>query len=93
MGVRELHMVAGLHPKLKIDYFENLFQKLKDNFPNLHLKALSMVEIDYYAKISGIPIETFLDRCMASRLESCPGGGAEIFDDKVRAKICIGKKG
>ena len=92
VGVRELHMVGGLYPKLKIDYFENLFQKLTYNFPNLHLKALSMVEIDYYAKTSGISIEDFLDRCIASGLESCPGGGAEIFDDEIRAKICIGKK-
>jgi len=92
IGVRELHIVAGLYPKLKIDYFENLFQKLTDNFPNLHLKALSMVEIDYYAKVSGITVEDFLDRCIASGLESCPGGGAEIFDEKIRKKICRGKK-
>jgi aminodeoxyfutalosine synthase len=92
IGVRELHMVAGLHPKIKIEYFEKLFQKLTYSFPNLHLKALSMVEIDYYAKISGISIEDFLDRCIAAGLESCPGGGAEIFDSEVREKICKGKK-
>lgn len=92
IGVRELHMVAGLYPKLKIDYFENLFTQLKCHFPNLHIKALSMIEIAYYAKISKISVEEFLDRCIAAGLESCPGGGAEIFDEEIRAKICIGKQ-
>jgi aminodeoxyfutalosine synthase len=91
-GVRELHMVAGHYPKLKIDYFEDLFRRLKARFPELHLKVFTMVEMDYYARVSGIPVEAFLDRCVAAGLESCPGGGAEIFDEEIRAQICIGKK-
>jgi aminodeoxyfutalosine synthase len=91
-GVRELHMVAGHYPKLKIDYFEDLFRSLKARFPDLHLKVFTMVEIDYYARVSGISVEEFLDRCVAAGLESCPGGGAEIFDEEIRSKICIGKK-
>ncbi|MGA2082720.1 MAG: aminofutalosine synthase MqnE [Holophaga sp.] len=91
-GVRELHMVAGHYPKLKIDYFEHLFRSLKARFPDLHLKVFTMVEMDYYARVSGISVEEFLDRCVAAGLESCPGGGAEIFDEELRAKICIGKK-
>ena len=91
-GVRELHMVAGHYPKLKIEYFEDLFRRLKARFPDLHLKVFTMVEMDYYARASGIPIGAFIDRCMAAGLESCPGGGAEIFDEAIRAQICIGKK-
>ncbi|MFZ9834909.1 MAG: aminofutalosine synthase MqnE [Holophagaceae bacterium] len=91
-GVRELHMVAGHYPKLKIEYFENLFIKIKKRFPDIHLKVFTMVEMDYYARVSGISIEEFLDRCIAAGLESCPGGGAEIFDEEIRQKICIGKK-
>jgi aminodeoxyfutalosine synthase len=91
-GVRELHMVAGHYPKLKIDYFEDLFRSLKRRFPDLHLKVFTMVEMDYYARVSGLSVEAFLDRCVAAGLESCPGGGAEIFDEELRAKICIGKK-
>lgn len=91
-GVRELHMVAGHYPKLKIDYFEDLFRRLKAAFPDLHLKVFTMVEIDYYARSSGISVEEFLDRCKAAGLESCPGGGAEIFDEEIREKICVGKK-
>jgi aminodeoxyfutalosine synthase len=91
-GVRELHMVAGHYPKLKIEYFEDLFRKLKARFPDLHLKVFTMVEMDYYARASGIPVGEFIDRCMAAGLESCPGGGAEIFDEEIREKICVGKK-
>ena len=91
-GVVELHMVAGHYPKLKIDYFEDLFRKVKAAFPAIHLKVFTMVEIGYYAKVSGLSVEDFLDRCVAAGLESCPGGGAEIFDEGVRAEICIGKK-
>ena len=90
--VRELHMVAGHHPKLKIDYFEDLFRAIKARFPCIHLKVFTMVEIDFYARTSRISVEEFLDRCIAAGLESCPGGGAEIFDPEIREKICIGKK-
>ncbi len=91
-GVVELHMVAGHYPKLTIDYFEDLFRKVKAAFPAIHLKVFTMVEIGYYARVSGLSVEQFLDRCVAAGLESCPGGGAEIFDEGVRAEICIGKK-
>lgn len=90
--VCELHMVAGHYPKLKIEYFEDLFRKIKAAYPQIHLKVFTMVEIAYYAKVSGISESEFLDRCMAAGLESCPGGGAEIFDAEIRQKICIGKR-
>jgi len=91
-GVRELHMTSGHNPKLKVDYFEDLFGKIKARFPSIHLKVFTMIEMDYYARISGLSTDAFLDRCMAAGLESCPGGGAEIFDEELREKICIGKK-
>ncbi|MDP1832489.1 MAG: aminofutalosine synthase MqnE [Geothrix sp.] len=91
-GVRELHMTSGHNPKLKIGYFEDLFGRIKARFPAIHLKVFTMIEMDYYARISGLSTDAFLDRCMAAGLESCPGGGAEIFDEAIREKICIGKK-
>ena len=91
-GVRELHMTSGHNPKLKIDYFEDLFGRIKARFPAIHLKVFTMIEMDYYARISGLSTDAFLDRCMAAGLLSCPGGGAEIFDEALREKICIGKK-
>ncbi len=92
LGVRELHMTSGHNPKLKVDYFEDLFGRIKARFPSIHLKVFTMIEMDYYARISGLSTEAFLDRCMAAGLESCPGGGAEIFDEALREQICIGKK-
>ena len=92
VGVRELHMTSGHNPKLKIDYFEDLFGRIKARFPSIHLKVFTMIEMDYYARISGLSTDAFLDRCMAAGLESCPGGGAEIFDGEIREQICIGKK-
>src|ERR1035438_5228081 len=91
-GIRELHMTSGHNPKLKIDYFEDLFGKIKRRFPSIHLKVFTMIEMDYYARISGLSTDAFLDRCMAAGLESCPGGGAEIFDEELREKICIDRK-
>jgi aminodeoxyfutalosine synthase len=91
-GVKELHMVAGHYPKLKIEYFEDLFRRIKERLPELHLKVFTMVEMDYYARVSGISVDAFIDRCVAAGLESCPGGGAEIFDAAIREEICVGKK-
>ena len=89
--VQELHMTSGHSPELKIDYFEHLFGTIKQAFPRIHLKAFTMVELDHYARVSGLPVEAFLDRCVAAGLESCPGGGAEIFDAAVRTTICPNK--
>ncbi len=91
-GVRELHMTSGHNPSLKVDYFENLFRTIKARFPEIHLKVFTMIEMDYYARVSGLSTEAFLERCVAAGLESCPGGGAEIFAPEIREKICIGKK-
>jgi len=92
-GVRELHMTAGHHPGLRIDYFERLFRAIKTRFPEIHLKVFTMAEIDFYAKNSRLSVEAFLDRCIAAGLESCPGGGAEIFDSEIRKQVCVGKQG
>jgi len=90
-SIGELHVVGGLNPDLKIDYFENFFGAIKANFPSIHLKALTMTEIEFYAKNSGISVEVFLHRCMKAGLDSCPGGGAEIFDEELRSLLCPNK--
>jgi len=90
-SIGELHIVGGLHADLKIDYFESLFGTIKGSFPAMHLKALTMVEIEFYAKNSGLHVEDFLRRCMKAGLDSCPGGGAEIFDEELRRLICPSK--
>jgi aminodeoxyfutalosine synthase len=87
-SVSELHIVGGLHPKLLVDYYEELFRALKRRFPWIHLKALTMVELDFMAKASRLSLEDTIVRLRDAGLDSCPGGGAEIFATKVRQEIC-----
>ncbi len=86
--VSELHIVGGLHPKLGVVYYEDLLRTLKQRFPWIHLKALTMVELDFLASVSRIELGEVIDRLSAAGMDSCPGGGAEIFDAEVRAQIC-----
>jgi aminodeoxyfutalosine synthase len=87
-SVSELHIVGGLHPKLLVDYYEALFRALKNRFPWIHLKALTMVELDFLAKTSRLSLEDAIARLRDAGLDSCPGGGAEIFSPRVREQIC-----
>ena len=86
--VSELHIVGGLHPKLKASYYEELFRALKQRFPWVHLKALTMVELDFLAGLERISVEDVVIRLRDAGLDSCPGGGAEIFAERVRSQIC-----
>ncbi|MGD1147000.1 MAG: aminofutalosine synthase MqnE [Thermoanaerobaculaceae bacterium] len=87
-AVTELHIVGGLHPKLGVEYYEALFKALKVRFPWVHLKALTMVELDFLSQRSKLPVEEVVRRLVDAGLGSCPGGGAEIFAERVRAQIC-----
>ena len=87
-SVSELHIVGGLHPELLVDYYEDLFRALKRRFPWIHLKALTMVELDFIARASRITIGELIARLRQAGLDSCPGGGAEIFAERVRSEIC-----
>lgn len=87
-GVRELHIVGGLHPWLKFDYYLELMRKLKAAYPHVFLKALTMVELDFLAKISKQSIRDTILALRDAGLDSCPGGGAEIFADEIRDEIC-----
>jgi aminodeoxyfutalosine synthase len=86
--VSELHIVGGLHPKLKVAYYEELFRALKRRFPWIHLKALTMVELDFLAGVERTTVEDVVLRLRDAGLDSCPGGGAEIFAERVRTQIC-----
>jgi aminodeoxyfutalosine synthase len=87
-SVSELHIVGGLHPKLLVDYYEELFRTLKERFPWVHLKALTMVELDFIARASRLELRETIERLREAGLDSCPGGGAEIFAPRVREQIC-----
>jgi aminodeoxyfutalosine synthase len=87
-GCSEIHLVGGLHPSMKIDYYCNFIRVLKENYPHIKIKALTAVEIDYIARISKITIEETLRRLIDAGLDTLPGGGAEIFAEHVRSEIC-----
>ena len=90
-GARELHIVGGLHPRLQFDYYTRLLSELKRNFPDLHLKAFTMVELDHLTRICRMTDEQVIDGLKAAGLDSCPGGGAEIFAEPTRSRICAHK--
>jgi len=90
-GARELHIVGGLHPRLQFDYYSQLLSELKRTFPDMHLKAFTMVELDHLTRVCRMTDEQVIDGLIAAGLDSCPGGGAEIFRDPTRSQICAHK--
>lgn len=87
-AVTEFHIVGGLHPDLPFQYFLDLISGLKERFPQVHLKALTMVEIAFLSKRAKLSIAETLQQLKDAGLDSLPGGGAEIFNDRVRRVIC-----
>jgi aminodeoxyfutalosine synthase len=87
-GATELHIVGGLHPDLPFDFFLELIRGLKQRHPHVHLKAFTMVEVHYFARIAKLSIEETLLKLKEAGVDSCPGGGAEIFHPRVRRIIC-----
>ena len=89
--VTEIHIVNGLHAGLSFDYYTDCLRVLKELRPDVHLKAYTAVEIHYFAEKYGMSVEQVLREFIAAGLGSLPGGGAEIFAERVRHKICKGK--
>ena len=89
----EIHVVNGLHPDLPFDYYMELLRGFKRIRPNIHLKCFTAVEIAFFADLYGMSDERVLRELMAAGLDSLPGGGAEIFAERVRQKICHDKCG
>lgn len=89
--VTEVHIVNGLNPDLPFAYYTDLLRALKAERPDLHIKGFTAVEVHYYAGKYGMTYEQVLRALMEAGLDSMPGGGAEIFADRVRRKICHDK--
>ena len=87
-AVTEFHIVGGLHPDLPFQYFLDLVSGLKQRFPLVHLKAFTMVEVAYLAKRAKLSIAETLLQLKSAGVDSLPGGGAEIFADRIRHIIC-----
>jgi aminodeoxyfutalosine synthase len=90
-GVREFHIVSGLHPDLPFTWYLDMLRALKNEFPKIHLKAFTAVEIDYLSKIAGLSVKDTLLKLREAGLGSMPGGGAEIFNTAVRNTLCAEK--
>src|SRR5260370_14591423 len=87
-AVTEFHIVGGLHPELTLDWFCEMLRGLKQRFPEVHLKAFTMVEIAYLARRQKITVRETLERLRDAGMDSLPGGGAEICNERVRRIIC-----
>src|ERR1051326_2831527 len=87
-SVTEFHIVGGLHADLPFQYFTDLIRGLKQRFPQVHIKAFTMVEIAFFAKLYKTTPRDILVQLKEAGVDSMPGGGAEIFADRVRHIIC-----
>ncbi len=86
--LRELHIVSGLHPDWPFDHYVDIIRSLKAALPHVHLKAFTAVEICHFAHISGQSVAEVLQILKEAGLDSMPGGGAEIFSERVRQDLC-----
>ena len=90
-GAKEVHIVSAHNPNVGIDWYMGAFRKIKDEIPNLHIKALTAAEVNFLAESEGLSYDEVIDLMIESGVDSMPGGGAEIFDEEVRDFICKGK--
>ena len=90
-GIDEVHIVGGLHPELKLDYFETLLRTIRRIIPDVHIVAFTAVEYDYFARLNHITVDEVFKRLMAAGVNALPGGGAEIFAPHVRSIIAPDK--
>ncbi len=87
-GCTEMHIVGGLHHKMPYDWYRGIIETLHTNYPSLHLKAWTPVEINWFEFLTKLPTERILDDLRQAGLGSLPGGGAEIFHSEVRDQLC-----
>lgn len=85
---RETHIVGGCHPDLPLSFFEDVLSAINEEFPQAPIKAFTAVEIAHFAKLEGISTLEVLKRLQKCGLVMMPGGGAEIFAEETRQKIC-----
>ncbi len=89
--VTEVHLVGGVHPKRDLHYYGQILSAIKKHRPELHIKGFTAVELEFMIKKARVSIEEGLKMLKSYGLDSIPGGGAEIFDEKVRKEVCGGK--
>lgn len=91
LGGDQILMQGGLHPHLKLEWYEDLLREIKTEFPAVNIHGFSAPELHHFTKIAKLPIRTVLERLKEAGLGSLPGGGAEVLVDRVRKDITRGK--
>jgi len=90
-GIKEVHIVSAHNPDSGLKWYLDVFKKIKDKYPNIHVKALTAAEIHFLSEEYNLTYQDIINKMVESGVDSMPGGGAEIFDETVRKKICGGK--
>ena len=90
-GVTEVHIVGGVHPDHSLDYYCDLIRMVKQELPDVAVKAYTAIELSYMIQRAGVSVREGLQRLIDAGMEAIPGGGAEIFDEEVRSRICPDK--
>jgi len=90
-GTKEVHIVSAHNPDTGLEWYLEIFKKIKTAYPSMHVKALTAAEVDFLARHYSKSYDEILDLMVDNGVDSMPGGGAEIFDEKVRDYICKGK--
>ncbi|RUM72859.1 MAG: aminofutalosine synthase MqnE [Sulfurovum sp.] len=90
-ATKEMHIVSAHNPNDGVAWYMGAFRKIKDKYPNLHIKAMTAAEVDFLSREYGHSYDEILDMMIENGVDSMPGGGAEIFDEKVREYLCKGK--
>lgn len=90
-GIKEVHIVSAHNPDTGLQWYLEVFKKIKDKYPDLHVKALTAAEIHFLSEQYDKSYDDIINLMIQNGVDSMPGGGAEIFDEVVRKKICGGK--
>jgi aminodeoxyfutalosine synthase len=90
-GIKEVHIVSAHNPQTGLQWYLDIFKKIKDKFPQLHIKALTAAEIHFLSEQYNLTHSDIINSMILNGVDSMPGGGAEIFNEAVRKKICGGK--
>ncbi|MCF6172931.1 MAG: radical SAM protein, partial [Campylobacteraceae bacterium] len=90
-GAKEVHIVSAHNPNAGLKWYLEIFKKIKTAYPHIHVKALTAAEIDFLAREYDKTYDEIIDLMVENGVDSMPGGGAEIFDEKIREYICKGK--
>jgi len=91
LGGNQILLQGGLHPKYKLDWYEELLHDIKERFPQVNVHGFSPPEIHHFTKVNKLPLQAVLSRLQQAGMGSLPGGGAEILVDRVRHQITRGK--